>query len=289
MNINFSNSGFKLNSNFYTPDWSNHYDFSWQAHAMGNYALQSYGLHHSKYPQSDNSSSNPSSSDYPPKQSSSEKTLKEFMELIGQPTILASQEPSLEDTLRAFRQIVNQPFHEIKDAVVANTKAVARLEGQLGHLVAEFNIIEEEEFPGQEMAREQYMIDKHAKAITFGSEEVVKETVNEPSLEYPTLEMQTEKGETIEISFPNSSSLATEHFILDNHSSMPSSYNHHPQESLVQHFPSAHFDDLEERVNHMAARHAHTLLSHTHAPHQSCLYYYHPSHQIDDCLFLNHY
>jgi hypothetical protein len=39
------------------------------------------------------------------------------------------------------------------------------------------------------MAREQYIIDKHAIATTFGSEEVVKETVNEPSLEYPTLEV----------------------------------------------------------------------------------------------------
>ena len=65
------------------------------------------------------------------------------------------------------------------------------------------------------------------------SEEVVKETVNDPSLKYPTLEVQTEKGETTKISFPNSSSLAAEPFILDNHSSMPSSYNHSPQESLV--------------------------------------------------------
>jgi hypothetical protein len=172
------------------------------------------------------------------------KLFKEFMELIGQPTIPVSQEPSLEDTFKAFRQIVNQPFHEIKDVAVTNTEAVGRLEGQLGHLVAEFNIIEENEFQSQEMAREQYMIDKHAKATTFGSVEVVKETVNEPSLEYPTLEVQTKKGETIEISFPNSSSLAAEHFILDNHSSMPSSYNHPPQESLVQHFSSAHFNDL---------------------------------------------
>jgi hypothetical protein len=140
------------------------------------------------------------------------------------------------------------------------------------------------------MVREQYMIDKHAKATTFGSEEVAKETVNEPSLEYPTLEVQTEKGEIIEISFPNSSSLVVEHFILDNHSSMPSSYNLPLQESLVQHFPSAHFDDLEEWVNQLiATRHAHTQLSHTHAPHQSCSYCYHPSHQIDDCPFLNHF
>jgi hypothetical protein len=96
---------------------------------------------------------------------------------------------------------------------MANTEAVASLEGQLSHLVDEFNIIEEEEFQNQEMAR---------------SEEVFKETISEPSLESPTLEVQTKKGETTEISFPNSFSLAVECFILDNHSSLPSSHNHPP-------------------------------------------------------------
>ena len=110
---------------------------------MENYAPQSYGLHHFEYPQSDNPFSNPSPYDYPPKRSSLEETLKEFMELVGQPTIPAPQEPSLEDTLEAFRQTVNQPCHEIIDANVANIEAIARLEGQLGHLVAEFNRIEE--------------------------------------------------------------------------------------------------------------------------------------------------
>jgi hypothetical protein len=135
-----------------------------------------------------------------------EETLKEFMELIGQPTIPASQELSLEDTLETFRQAVNQPFqeitdatmvnsqsmHEMKDAAMVNTKEIARLEGQLGRLVAEFNIMEEEEFHSQEMVR---------------SKEVFKATVSEPSREYPTLEVQTEKGETTEISFPDSFSL----------------------------------------------------------------------------------
>ena len=112
-------------------------------------------------------------------------------------------------------------------------------------------MIEEEEFKSQEMTR---------------SEEVFKETVNESSLEYSTLEEQTKKGETTEISFPNSISLATELYILDNHSSLPSPYNHPPQESLVQHFSSANFDDFEERANQlMAARNAHTQLSHTYA------------------------
>ena len=71
---------------------------------------------------------------------------------------------------------------------------------------------------------------------------------------------------------------------------MLSSYNHPPQESLVQHFPTAHIDDLEERSNQlMAARRAHTQPLHTHAPHQSCEYCYHHSHGFDDCPFYTHY
>ena len=70
---------------------------------------------------------------------------------------------------------------------------------------------------------------------------------------------------------------------------MPSLYNHPPQESLVQHFPTAHIDDLEEWVNQLiAARHAHTQPPHTYAPHQSCSFCYHPSHK-DDCPFISHY
>jgi hypothetical protein len=213
MNTSFSSPGFESNSNFYNPDWSNHSDLSGQAHATGNYAPQVDELHHPDYPQFNNQFSSHSSYDYPPMQSSLEETLKEFMELVDQPTILTSQEPSLEDTIEAFRKTVNQPCQEIIDATVANIEAIARLEGQFGHLVAEFNIIEEEEFQSLEIAR---------------SEEIFEETVNEPSLEYPTLEVQTKKGETIEISFPNSFSLTVEPFILDDHSSLPSSYNHPP-------------------------------------------------------------
>jgi hypothetical protein len=58
----------------------------------------------------------------------------------------------------------------------------------------------------------------------------------------------------------------------------------------VQHFPTAHIDDLEKRTNQlMAARHAHTQPPHTHVPHQSCEYCYHPSHRFDDSPFYNHY
>jgi uncharacterized coiled-coil protein SlyX len=96
---------------------------------MGNFAPQSYGLHHTEYPQSDNPSFNPSSYDYPPKQSLLEETLKEFMQLIG------------------------QSLKEIVDAIVANTEVIARLEGRLSHLVTEFNRIEEEKLQSQEMAR----------------------------------------------------------------------------------------------------------------------------------------
>jgi hypothetical protein len=115
------------------------------------------------------------------------------MELVGQPTIPVSQEQSLEDSLEAFRKTINQLCQEIIDATVANTEAVARLEGQFGHQVAEFNRIKEEEFQSQEMARGQYMIDEdcpsnphheHVQATSaFESEEVVEEIFCEPSLE----------------------------------------------------------------------------------------------------------
>jgi hypothetical protein len=81
-----------------------------------------------------------------------EDTLKEFLELVGQPTIPVLHEPSLEDTLYAFRQTVNQPCQVIMDAHVANTEGVVRLEGQFGQLVAEFNIMEVEEFQSHEIA-----------------------------------------------------------------------------------------------------------------------------------------
>jgi hypothetical protein len=117
------------------------------------------------------------------------------MELVGQPTIPVLQEQSLEETLEAFRKTINQPCQEIIDATMVNTKAVARLEGRFGHLVAEFNRIEEEEFQSPEMARGQYMIDEdclsnphheHVQATTtFESAEVVEEIFCEPSLEDP--------------------------------------------------------------------------------------------------------
>jgi hypothetical protein len=131
LNTNFSSLGFESNSNFYNPDWSNHSDFSWHDHATKNFTPQVDELHLPEYPQFDNHFSSHSSYDYPPKKSSLEDTLKEFMELVDQPTIPVSHEPSLEDTLKAFKQTVNQPCHEVIDATVANTEAIASWKNSL--------------------------------------------------------------------------------------------------------------------------------------------------------------
>jgi len=69
------------------------------------------------------------------------------------------------------------------------------LEGQLDRLVDELNRMEEEELHSQLIAERHYMINdddssnhhhEHLQATTtLGSEEVVEEIVNEPSLEDP--------------------------------------------------------------------------------------------------------
>jgi hypothetical protein len=83
------------------------------------------------------------------------------------------------------------------------------LEGQIDHLVAELNIIEEEELQSQEMAREQYMIDEddinnrhheHVQATTTrGGEEIVDEIVSELSLEDPEVECFTQDGDDLNL------------------------------------------------------------------------------------------
>jgi hypothetical protein len=50
MNTSFSSPEFETNSNFYNPDWNNHPNFLWQAHAMKNYAPQVDEQHHPDYP-----------------------------------------------------------------------------------------------------------------------------------------------------------------------------------------------------------------------------------------------
>jgi hypothetical protein len=46
LNTNFSGQGFESHSNSYTPNRDNHFEVSWYAHALGNYALQLDELHH---------------------------------------------------------------------------------------------------------------------------------------------------------------------------------------------------------------------------------------------------
>jgi hypothetical protein len=69
LNTNFSDQGFELHSNSYTPNQNNHSDVSWYALASGNYALQPDELHHHEYPQFNSDSSMPSSYNPPPQES----------------------------------------------------------------------------------------------------------------------------------------------------------------------------------------------------------------------------
>jgi hypothetical protein len=81
---------------------------------------------------------------------------------------------------------------------VAKTEVVARLEGQLGHLVAEFNRIEEEELQSQEMVRGQYMIDEdcpsnpHHKHVQTTTTLVSEERVDDHEEEEEEMEEQIE-------------------------------------------------------------------------------------------------
>jgi hypothetical protein len=61
----------------------------------------------------------------------------------------------------------SQTIEELKNVTMANTRdiqgihqAMSRLEGQVGHLVVELNIIEEEELQSQLMTERHYMIDE---------------------------------------------------------------------------------------------------------------------------------
>jgi hypothetical protein len=68
---------------------------------------------------------------------------------------------------------------------VTNTKAIVRLEGQFGHLVAQFNRIEEEEFQSLERARRQYMIDEDCPNDSYHELLDHANTFSQPSLVDP--------------------------------------------------------------------------------------------------------
>jgi hypothetical protein len=88
----------------------------------------------------------------------------------------------LEDTLKVFMELTSQAISDVKNVVMENTQAIARIEGQLEYLVAEVTRIEEEELQSQLMAGH-YMIDEddashscheHVPTITmFENEEIV--------------------------------------------------------------------------------------------------------------------
>jgi hypothetical protein len=161
MNTSFSSLGLNSNFNSYNPDWSNHPDFSWQAQAMGNCAPQFQELHYLDYPRFDNQSSHPSSYNYP----------------------ASSSQSTLENTIKVFMELSGQAISEKKNAVMENTQAIAKIEGQFEYLVVEVTRIEEEEFQSQLMAEGHYMIDEddashscheHVPTITmFENEEIV--------------------------------------------------------------------------------------------------------------------
>jgi len=214
MNTNFSNPGFDSNSNFYNPDWSDHPDFSWQARAMGNCAPQFQELHHPDYPQFDNQSSHPSSYNY----------------------LASSSQTTLEDTLKVFMELTGQAISDVKNAVMENTQAIARIEGQFEYLVAEVTRMEEEEFQSLLMATRHYMIDdndfsnyyhEHVPAITkFESEEIVDRNVEE------------EKEEHLEHTAPpsNSKSSNDNKMSTEAHSfiTIPLETFHEPQASILK-------------------------------------------------------
>jgi hypothetical protein len=181
-----------------------------------------------------------------------EETFKEFIELVDQPTIPVPQEQSVEDAIEAFRKTMNQPCQEIIDVTVTNTEAVARLEGRFGHLVAEFNKIEEEEFQSPEMARRQYMIDEdcpsnphheHVQATTtFESEEVVEEIFCEPSLEDPLEESFTQDEFDLDFDMVHEQAKA----LLDPTSKMRTENGEEEKEEQIEPPPISNWSNAKE-------------------------------------------
>jgi hypothetical protein len=130
MNTNFSNLGFDSNSNFYNLDWSNHPNFSWQAQTMRNYAPQYHELYHPEYPQFDQQSSHHSSYNYPAQELSSEDTFIAFIQKSIQ-------------NLQELQKVTMSSSQNIQELKQFTHQAIAKMEGEIDYLVAEFNRIEE--------------------------------------------------------------------------------------------------------------------------------------------------
>jgi DNA repair protein RadC len=124
----------------------------------------------------------------------------------------------------------------MKNAVMENTQAIARIEGQFEYLVAEVTRREEEEFQSLLMATGHYMIDEddfsnfyheHVPAITiFESEEIVDSNQEE------------EKEEHLEHTAPRSNPKSSndKKMSTEAHSfiTIPLETFHEPQASILQ-------------------------------------------------------
>jgi hypothetical protein len=53
---------------------------------------------------------------------------------------------TLEDTFKTFMQLTSEAISDMKNATMVNTQVIAKLEWQIDYLVAELDIIEDEEF-----------------------------------------------------------------------------------------------------------------------------------------------
>jgi hypothetical protein len=91
-------------------------------------------------------------------------------------------------------ELTGQAISDVKNAVMENTQAITRIEGQFEYLVDEVTRRKEEEFQSLRMATGHYMIDEddfsnsyheHVPAITiFESEEIVDSNQEEEKEEH---------------------------------------------------------------------------------------------------------
>jgi hypothetical protein len=133
-------------------------------------------------------------------------------------------------------QHTGQAISEVKNAAMENTRAIARIEGQLEYLVAEVIRIEEEELQGQVMVEGHYMIDdddsnnlyhEHVQATaTFGSEKIVDGNEEEEKKEH--LEHTTPLPNP---NMSNDKEVSTE---AQSFITMPLETFHEPQASVLQ-------------------------------------------------------
>jgi hypothetical protein len=199
MNTNFSNPGCDSNFNFYNSDWSNQSDFSWSDQTIGNYIPQFQELHHSDYPQF-NHQAQPSA--YQAPQSTPQSSLEEMMKAFMQSTdknLLA-----LTQSTDKFVQSTDKNIQELKNAAMANKRDIhelksfiARIEGQIGHLVIELNKIEEEKLQSQLMIERHYMNDEDDSENSYHEHAQVTTTLDEDEV-VDNKEEQVEHNKQIE-------------------------------------------------------------------------------------------